>query len=283
PRAINLEMDLEDELWLIRANSVQLSQVLMNLGVNARDAMPKGGQLVFKARNVVVDEHAVQANPGATSGPHVLIAVLDSGTGIPPELLDRIFDPFFTTKLAGKGTGLGLSTVLGIVKGHGGFLEVQSEPGQGTEFRLYFPAVAEEAANVSGPQAGVPPPGQGETILVIDDEADVREVLAAVLRKFGYRVLVAESGDAGVELCRQHREDVRVVVTDMMMPGMQGAEVIRQVRTTTPGVGIVAMSGMMEVQQEISEEAGRFVFLAKPMRGEDVVAAVQSVLRDVPA
>jgi PAS domain S-box-containing protein len=283
PRAINIIMDLDDQLSLIRANSVQLSQVLMNLGVNARDAMPQGGQLVFKARNVVVDEHAVQANPGATSGPHVLIAVLDSGTGIPPELLDRIFDPFFTTKLAGKGTGLGLSTVLGIVKGHGGFLEVQSEPGQGTEFRLYFPAVAEEAANVSGPQAGVPPPGQGETILVIDDEADVREVLAAVLRKFGYRVLVAESGDAGVELCRQHREDVRVVVTDMMMPGMQGAEVIRQVRTTTPGVGIVAMSGMMEVQQEISEEAGRFVFLAKPMRGEDVVAAVQSVLRDVPA
>lgn len=180
PRSIAIEADPAADLWMVKGNAIQLSQVLMNLGVNARDAMPRGGRLTFRARNQAVSELLASAHPGARPGPHVLITVTDTGTGIPPDLLDRIFDPFFTTKAAGKGTGLGLSTVQGIIRSHRGFLQVQSEVNRGTEFSLYLPAMQQPTALVPAPQppgaATATPGSRGETILVIDDESGVREI-----------------------------------------------------------------------------------------------------------
>ncbi len=283
PRAITIETDVAPNLWLVLANSTQLSQVLMNLGVNARDAMPNGGRLLFQAVNAPVDRKLALANPGAQAGPHVLITVADTGTGIPPELINRIFDPFFTTKVAGKGTGLGLSTVQGIIKGHGGFLQVQSEPGRGTEFRIYLPAILNKAAAPAAPEAPPQPHGHGEILLVIDDESNVREITTAILEAYGYHVLVAENGHAGLDLYRQHRNEVSAVITDMMMPAMQGAEVIRELRLLDPDVRIVAMSGVVVGRTDIIEEPGRLAFLAKPMTAEEMVAAVQRVLLAAPA
>lgn len=278
PRAIALEMNVGGGLWLVRANSTQLSQVLMNLGVNARDAMPAGGRLRIGARNVTVNDLLAQSNPGARPGPHVLITVTDSGGGIPPELINRIFDPFFTTKVAGKGTGLGLSTVLGIIKGHGGFLQVQSKTGEGTEFSLYFPAVV---AKREASAASVKPlvvHGNGETVLVIDDEPSVRDVVRALLKIYGYTPLMASDGPSGLALYREHRDQIKVVLTDMMMPGMQGVDVIRELRQLNPEVRIVAMSGVVSESTEITEEPGRLGFLPKPMTGAELIGALQRVL-----
>jgi PAS domain S-box-containing protein len=281
PRAISLEMDVPGELWHVVADSTQLSQVLMNLCVNARDAMSGGGQLRISAQNVTVSDMLAQLNPGAHPGPHVLLTVKDSGSGIPRELINRIFDPFFTTKVAGKGTGLGLSTVMGIMKAHDGFLQVQSELGRGTEFNLYFPSVAGTARTPVDEVKAEMPRGHGETILVIDDEPGVREVVRSLLKIYGYTPLVAEDGASGIALFREQHAKVAVVVTDMMMPGIQGPEVVRELRSIDPEVRVVAMSGVLSERGEISEEPGRLVFLAKPMTGAELLGAVQRVIRAV--
>ena len=279
PRGVKIEMHIQHDLWAISANSTQVSQVLMNLGINARDAMSGLGVLTFRARNTVVDAPLAQATPGARPGPHVLITVSDTGTGISPDQIDRIFDPFFTTKPADNGTGLGLSTVMGIVKGHGGFLQVASTPGVGTEFILYFPAVARQSEVVA------PPPespiqaiqGRGETVLLIDDEDGVREVLHALLEAYGYRVLVASDGATGVKLYRERQKEVQLILTDMMMPGIQGTDVMKELRSINPDVRIVAMSGISSEAGKL-ESAARMAFLPKPMSGEDLLGAVRQVL-----
>jgi PAS domain S-box-containing protein len=278
PRAIRIETELSADLWLVKSNTTQLSQVLMNLGVNARDAMPNGGQLLIKAANCPVDDNLAQANPGAQTGPHVLITVTDTGTGIPPELLHRIFDPFFTTKAAGKGTGLGLSTVLGIVKSHGGFMQVQSELGRGTEVRIYLPATVSQAESPTSPADEPPVRGHGEIVLVIDDESAVREITGTLLEEHGYHVLLAENGSEGLAQFRQHQAEVSVVITDMMMPGMQGAEVIQELRLLKPGVGIVAMSGVLREGSKLTEESDRLIILRKPMTAQDLMRALLRLL-----
>jgi two-component system cell cycle sensor histidine kinase/response regulator CckA len=279
PRTISIETNVKRDLWQVRANSTQLVQTLINLGINARDAMPKGGRLVFGVENTMLDEAMVKANPGTKAGPHVLITVSDTGTGIPPEMLSHIFDPFFTTKASGKGTGLGLSTVVGIIKGHGGLIQVQSEVGHGTEFKLYIPAVVSMAPMGGGTAPGIAPPrGHGETILVIDDEEGVREIVRKLLTAFGFNVLVAPNGLEGVSLYRRHRDQVKVVVTDMMMPGLQGADVIKEVRSLNPDVRIVAMSGIMSELASLPKDRGRLAILSKPMTGPELVRTIQSVL-----
>ncbi len=278
PRAISLEMEVPGELWLVVADSTQLGQVLMNLCVNARDAMPKGGRLRIGARNIIVNEALAQSNPGAHAGPHVLLSVKDAGTGIPRELIDRIFDPFFTTKVAGKGTGLGLSTVMGIMKAHSGFLQVQSELGQGTEFSLYFPAVVAKTETPVSEHRVELPRGHGETILVIDDEPSVRDVVRSLLKIYGYSPVVAEDGVSGLVLYRERQSSVQAVITDMMMPGMQGSEVIRELRRMNPDVRVVAMSGVISERSEISEEPGRLVFLPKPMTGAELLGSLRRVM-----
>ncbi|MDB6168349.1 MAG: sensor hybrid histidine kinase [Verrucomicrobia bacterium] len=278
PRSISIETDVAAHLAPISADSTQLSQVLMNLGVNARDAMPEGGRLLIRALNTVVSASRARGHPGVTPGDFVLVTVVDNGSGMPPEIIERIFDPFFTTKGAGKGTGLGLSTVMGIVKSHDGFMEVQSQPGQGTTFSLYFPAMESKAPEAPVAREAPLPSGRGETILVIDDEPDVREVVQALLESCGYRVLLASDGLEGIALFSQHRPIISAVVTDMIMPAMQGTQVVKELRAIDPEARIVAMSGVLGNKPEMREEPGRFALLQKPMTGSSLLQALDRVL-----
>lgn len=279
PRSVELQTDLPDDIWPIVGNSTQLSQVLMNLGVNARDAMNGSGVLKVRSRNVLVDTQLAQATPGAKTGPHVLVSVTDNGSGIPPEVINRIFDPFFTTKAAGKGTGLGLSTVLGIVKAHGGFLQVESTPSLGTEFLLYFPAASSRTAPAAprqAPQTALR--GGGESILLIDDEEGVREILQALLTAHGYQVRVASDGAEGLSLYRKHRDEIDLVLTDMMMPGMQGMGVLHEIRRLNPTARLIAMSGISDESSRSAAAKKLMFFLAKPMTGEELLRAVREAL-----
>lgn len=277
PRSIAIETDVAPELPAVSADGTQVTQVLMNLGVNARDAMPSGGRLVLRAQKVVVGPAAARAHPGASAGPHVLISVEDTGAGIGPEIIDRIFDPFFTTKVAGKGTGLGLSAVLGIMRNHGGFLDVKSDVGAGTIFSLYFPALtAPDTPRRSADHR--PPDGRAETVLVIDDEESVRNVTESLLARRGYRVLLAEDGVAGLAMYAQYRHEIQVVLTDMMMPALPGSELIRELRTLNPDVRIVAMSGVLPTQSNPIIESATLTVVPKPMTGDDLIRALQRVL-----
>jgi CheY-like chemotaxis protein len=209
-----------------------------------------------------------------------LIAISDTGCGIPPDIIDRIFDPFFTTKKQGNGTGLGLATTLGIVKAHGGFLQVQSAIGQGTEFRIYLPAILE------GTEAAHPPPamtaamhGQGETVLVIDDEASVREIVGATLVIYGYKVMLAADGHLGIDLYRRHANEIKAVLTDMMMPTMQGTQVIAALHAIKPDLPIMVMSGLLDAKKiAFTVEPGRLQILQKPMSSEQLFYAVYALL-----
>jgi signal transduction histidine kinase len=278
PRSIRTEADVPADVPAIHSNSTQLGQVLMNLCVNARDAMPNGGNLKITGRRVTVDENLARAHQGAKAGPHVLLSVADTGVGIPTHLVDRIFDPFFTTKAVGKGTGLGLSTVVGIVKHEGGFLEVESHVGIGTEFRLYFPAVVAPRKPPEIVSGRLPNFGLGKTVLVIDDEQSIRVVTEALLNAAGYRAVLAADGVAGIEAYRLHHDQICAVLTDMMMPGMQGTQVIAELRKIDPEVAVVAMSGIVNDSTDLKEEPGRLKFLQKPMTGMALVNAVQAVI-----
>jgi two-component system, cell cycle sensor histidine kinase and response regulator CckA len=278
PRTISIETNIARDLRLVRANSTQLVQVLMNLAINARDAMPKGGRLIFGAENVVLEESIVRSNPGARPGPHVRISVSDTGTGIAPELLSRIFDPFFTTKAAGKGTGLGLSMVASIIKGHGGIIQVHSEVGEGTAFTLYLPALPATSQVESTTRVTAPARGHGEMILVIDDDEGVREIARTVLVAHGFTAAVAADGQEGLLHYMKHRDLVKVVVTDMMMPGIQGREVIAELLHLNPDICVVAMSGIAAELAALPKQPARLALLTKPMTAHQLINAVQSVM-----
>src|SRR5688500_17251515 len=194
----------------------------MNVCINARDAMPDGGTLTISAENVEVDEAYAQINPNAKPGAYVLILIQDTGIGMNSKTANRIFDPFFTTKEAGKGTGLGLSTALSIVNSHGGFLHVYSEPGKGSRFSIYLPAVGAEVDKMAPNVRPELPRGKGELILIVDDEAGIREVTKATLEKFNYRVLVAADGNEALAVYKMNSKDIAAVVTDISMPNMDG-------------------------------------------------------------
>jgi CheY-like chemotaxis protein len=205
PRNIDIQTNVPTELWLVTGDATQLHQVLLNLCVNARDAMPQGGTLTLGAENIEVDEHLASMNPGAQLGPHLLFRVADTGTGISNETMEKMFDPFFTTKEVGKGTGLGLATVIGIVKSHDGFLTVQSEIGVGTTFKVFVPASPDEhSASETRDVQGVSG-GNGELVLVVDDEAPIREALVRTLQGNGYRAYTAEDGTDALALYFQRR------------------------------------------------------------------------------
>jgi PAS domain S-box-containing protein len=237
-KAIRVRTSYPEDLWLIEGDPTQLHQVLLNLCVNARDAMPEGGHLSLTAENFDVDEHYASITPGLKPGPHVLINVVDTGKGIPPHILDKIFDPFFTTKEPGQGTGLGLSTVLGIVKAHGGVVNVCSDA-NGTTFRVVLPAApgahprAELEAEVEVPT------GRGETVLIVDDEAAICEVAKAVLSKSGYNVLTADAGPSALAIFAQHSKEIAIVLTDAEMPIMSGLMLARTLRKMNSDTKII--------------------------------------------
>ena len=283
PKNIELEMDVEKELWPVLGDATQLHQVLMNLCVNARDAMPEGGRLGLNAENIDLDETFALMTPGAKSGPYVHLSIFDTGTGIPPELFNKIFDPFFTTKAPGKGTGLGLSTVLGIVRSHDGFIQFKSEAGKGTCFEVYLPA-ALDVKPVAVPDLRLPPPrGQGELILVVDDEIAIRKVASKILEVFGYRVVSAADGAEGLAVFMQNRAAIAAIVTDMLMPGMDGPTFVRVVRRIEPKIRIIGISGVDEATAAADlESLGLSALITKPFTGASLAFALHAVLMAPP-
>ena len=277
-KSIEVRTRIARGLWTVSGDLTQLHQVLLNLCVNARDAMPSGGVLTLAAENVTLDERYVAMNPEATAGPHVAVEVEDTGCGIEKADLDKIFDPFFTTKEVGKGTGLGLSTSLGIVRSHGGFIRVYSEPGHGSKFRVLLPAkVAAGAAVGSAPSPSLPR-GNGELVLVVDDEETVRLITQQTLEEFGYRVLSAANGAEALAHFARRRDDVALVLTDMMMPVMDGPATIRALKDMDPDVRIVAASGLSQ-NDKVAGPSGVRHFIAKPYDAETLITTVHHALR----
>ncbi len=247
PKDIRLQFIAPRDTWTILGDPTQVHQILLNLCVNARDAMPNGGRLTVKVENCVLDEQYAAMNIQAKPGRYALISVTDTGSGIPPAIINRIFEPFFTTKDPNKGTGLGLSTVMAVVKSHDGIVNVYSEPGKGTTFKVYLPAVetSAEARKEQLEQAYLPR-GNGELILVVDDEASVLTITSQTLQAFGYRVLTATDGADAVGVYVQHKNDVAAILTDMMMPEMDGPATIHALMRIKPSVNIIAASGLNE-------------------------------------
>jgi two-component system, cell cycle sensor histidine kinase and response regulator CckA len=266
-------------LWSICGNATQLHQVLMNLCVNARDAMPEGGTLQISARNLWIDAQYARMNIEAKVGPYVVITVSDTGIGIRNEVIDRIFEPFFTTKDVGKGTGLGLSTVIGIVKSHGGFVKVLSNLGKGTQFQVYLPAMLTRETNSPLAERDESPTGHGELILVVDDEDSIREITKSSLENYGYKVLTACDGIEAIALYTQHKENISVVLVDMMMPAIDGPTTIGVLRKINPQVKIIGVSGLV-LNPKMIEHLGNSVktFLPKPYTSDELLRNLQLVL-----
>ena len=246
PRNISVDFRRMQELWLVQGDPTQIHQILLNLCVNARDAMPQGGTLRMKMENRLLDEDFARGNPESKAGPYVCIRVSDTGTGILPEHIDKIFDPFFTTKEIGKGTGLGLATVLGIVKTHGGFIKVNSAVGQGTTFEVFLPATPEAADAVVLAETPNLSQGNGEIILVVDDEENIRAITGRILTRHGYRVLSAANGIEAKSLYDQNRATISLVLADYMMPNLDGLQLARALHRMNPEVRIILSSGVTE-------------------------------------
>ena len=283
PKEIVFHAELDAQLPLFSGDHTQVHQVLLNLCVNARDAMPKGGTLTVIATSLRVDANYAAMTPGSTPGRYLMIKVTDTGIGIPPEVVDKIFDPFFTTKELGKGTGLGLSTVLSIVKSHGGFLNVYSEPGNGTTFSVCFPAMDAPEGEAAKTQEDTHPRGNGEMILIVDDEAAVRTITQQTLETYGYRVMVAADGTEAVALYSMHRTEIAVVVTDMMMPVMGGPATIQVLQRLNPDVKIIAASGLAN-DGGAARAAAMAVkhFLPKPFTAQTILTALRQILSERP-
>ena len=278
PRNIEVVESFPRDLRSALGDATRIHQAVMNLCVNARDAMPEGGRLVIAATNRTVDAGFVKADAGEQAGDYVCVSIRDTGTGIPPEHLGRIFEPFFTTKGEGKGTGLGLPNVQVVMREHNGFLRVSSEVGRGTTFDLYFPATQ---APVSEPskEVSLPPRADHELVLVVDDETTVRDSTRRLLEHHGYRVLVAAEGGNALSLFAAHQAEVRLVLTDVMMPGIQGPALAKALRDLAPGVLVVGMTGLAEVM-EVSgpQDLGFDALVAKPFTKEALLNVLHRTL-----
>jgi PAS domain S-box-containing protein len=281
PKSIVLRKRCPSDLHAILGDATQLYQVLLNLCVNARDAMPSGGALTLDAGNTDIDETYASSFPDAKPGSYVVWRVQDTGTGIPPEVLERIFEPFYSTKGPDKGTGLGLSTVLGIVRSHGGFVRVYSVAGKGSTFAIYLPADPSASASRVAPTITSNPFfAHGEMVLVVDDEVTVRKISRAVLTAMKFQVVTASDGTEALMQVAERRADLRVVITDLHMPNMDGLTFVRVLRHMMPDVGIIVSSGRVEERDRLAfNELGVTVILEKPFSREKLITALQSVLQ----
>ena len=279
PKSIDFSTALEGNLWPILGDATQIHQIILNLCVNARDAMPDGGKITVHAKNAPFTEEAAKKSPGARPVHYVLLSVSDTGTGIPPEIMDKIFEPFFTTKEIGKGTGLGLSTVICIIKSHGGFLDLQTQVGKGASFNVYLPAAEAAVAPVSAPVPEEQLKGSGETVMIVDDEPAVLELAKHVLIHYGFNVVTAIHGADALALYPQFRDKIRVVIMDMMMPVMDGPLAIRALRKENSRLPIIAISGLI-AGDKIHERLGGedVLFLSKPFAIEKLVLTVREAL-----
>ncbi len=283
PKNISLRVQSPKDLWSVEADKTQLHQVLLNLCVNARDAMPNGGQLAVTAENVHVDDAFAHNHIGGKAGPHVVLRVIDTGMGIPAANVEKIFEPFFTTKPVGKGSGLGLATVLGITRSHGGFVTIESEEGRGASFSVYMPAKLSSPAWAASEAQAQLVRGKGELVLLVDDEQTVRRALEGALTRSNYRVITATNGAEALALYAQHAAEVRVVVTDIMMPIMDGVQLIHALHRLNQTLPVLAMSGLRDTRPELEQAFGRHLrFLVKPFVADTALGQVRELI-DLPA
>jgi two-component system cell cycle sensor histidine kinase/response regulator CckA len=286
-RLIGEDIDLvtrpSSELWKTKADPGQIEQVILNLAVNARDAMPEGGKLTIGTANIVLDETYPGSHLATQAGDYVMLAASDTGSGMTPEVRARIFEPFFTTKEPGKGTGLGLSTTYGIVKQSGGSIWVYSEPGHGTTFKIYLPRVADESARQRKEDAPQKDVSKGyETILLVEDDETVRTLVRKILAKSGYTVLEASSGNEALELSRQHSGPIQLMVTDVVMPGTNLRGFTETIAMLRPDTKVLYVSGYTDdaiVRHGVLEEGMHFV--QKPFTAAVLERKVRSVLDGV--
>lgn len=283
PKSIQMRTMVPKDLWTISGDATQLHQILLNLCVNARDAMPDGGMLKIRGENLMIDKQYANMHPDAVPGPYILIEVSDTGIDIPATLLDKIFELFFTTKDIGKGTGLGLSTVQAIVKSHNGFISVKSEEGRGAKFLTYLPALPTSQTKAAEQIEEPVPTGNGQVILVVDDEASIREITKETLETYGYNVLTASDGTEAVTHYARENRKIDVVITDVLMPVMDGLSTIRALQKMNPDVKIIAASGvaMNKVLVDTSDPKVE-TFLSKPFTAEQLLRTIASVLSTLP-
>jgi two-component system, cell cycle sensor histidine kinase and response regulator CckA len=281
PKSIKVKVDIDPELSVMSADPTQIHQVLMNLAINARDAMPEGGELAIAVKNIYLDEVAARINLDATVGNYLLLTISDTGTGITENDKTRIFDPFFTTKEFGKGTGLGLATAQSIVKSHGGFINVYSEPEVGSNFAVYFPVAESDALQTGAIERKQFPRGNGELVLVVDDEENIREISRASLEKFNYKVLTAANGEEAISMFADKTDDISLVLTDIAMPQTDGFELIKAIRKIDETAKIVVMTGLLtETQLAALQELGIKNVLQKPFTADALLSLLPEILND---
>jgi CheY-like chemotaxis protein len=276
---IHLEAKLDTGLGAILADSGQIHQILMNLAVNARDAMPAGGKLIIETANMELDDGEITRQLGAKPGRYVLLAVTDCGMGMDQETLGHIFEPFFTTKGKGQGTGLGLSTVYGIVRQSEGWIRVSSMPGEGTTFRIYFPRYDSPAQSGESAKIGEADLGGSETILVVEDQEEVRRLAVRMLKSYGYEVLVAACGADAIELAVHYPGSLHLMMTDVVMPGMTGKELAERQKALRPQMKVLYTSGYTDdviARRGVLEE-GTF-YISKPYSPKALAEKVRAVL-----
>jgi len=275
---VKIVLGLRHKLALVKADRAQLEQVVLNLALNARDAMPAGGTLTIETANVELDENYARTHISVTPGPHVVLTVSDTGTGMSPQVQARVFEPFFTTKGVGEGTGLGLATVHGIVTGSGGSVKVYSEIGRGTSFKVYFPIAEGEEAVVEAPRVASRPRAGVETVLVVEDAEGLRELAKRLLERHGYSVLVAGNVKEALQVSEQN-SSIDVLLTDVVMPGGSGPELTKQLIEQRPGLRVIYMSGYTEeaiVNHGVLNPG--VLFLHKPFTSETLGRKIREVL-----
>jgi PAS domain S-box-containing protein len=283
PKNITARCEVAPEVWNVAGDPTQLHQVLLNLSVNARDAMATGGRLYLRAANVTLDDQFAASQLDGQAGPYVVLEVEDTGCGMPPGVVDRIFEPFYTTKDLDKGTGLGLSTTLAIVKSHGGFIRVYSEPGHGSTFRVFLPALTDRITEQAPPVVGADlPRGRGEAVLVVDDEDAIRDVTRQTLEAHGYVVRLAADGAEAVVHHVSRAGEIDIILADMMMPVMDGRSTVHALRSLNPNVRIIATSGLSgNAQRAAQADMGSVPFLTKPFTADTLLRAIREAL-DAP-
>jgi signal transduction histidine kinase/ActR/RegA family two-component response regulator len=286
PKMVALELHLDPDIWPISGDPVQIEQVLLNMANNSVDAMPEGGRLVIETGNVELDADFVRLHPGASTGPHVLLTVSDTGCGMDAMTRKHVFDPFFTTKEVGQGTGLGLASAYGIVTAYGGYIQCYSESGQGTTFRIYLPAAEGGETGAKGPRSVANVPNTeisndqgGQTILVVDDELTIRELTQEALEDFGYVVLSAANGEEALNIYQEHGQAIDLVLLDLNMPGMGGHKCLQQLLLLDPSVQVLIASGYsVNGQAGESLKSGAAGFIGKPYQLKELQAAVREAM-----
>ena len=278
PKTISMDLHLKGNLESIKADRSQIGQVLMNLGVNARDAMPDGGILTIETTNIRLDEEYCNTHPEAKPGSYVLLTVSDTGQGMDKKTVSHIFEPFFTTKETGKGTGLGLATVYGIVNQHGGHITCNSEFGLGTTFKIYFPSIEKERDSET-PSIEKPIQGGTETILLVDDEEALRELGSTLLNEFGYKVITAGNGKEALEIYQFEGERISLVILDLIMPEMDGKKCMEEILQVNPNAKVVLASGHSESGLANGDVTGRAkAFVQKPYNMSQLLTTIREVL-----